>query len=117
MSKQPQPKDPNLPTRQVFQKEAHVKEAVKQVLKKKGVWYFMPAMNGFGRMGVPDFVCCYKGVFLAIETKYGGNGLTAHQSREIDNIQAAGGSTLVIDEGSVVGLPALLDAIAAMGDR
>ena len=49
--------------------EGKVKDAVKKVLKKHGIWYFMPMQNGFGVVGVPDFICCFNGAFLGVETK------------------------------------------------
>lgn len=78
--------------------EKKVKEAIKRVLKQEGVYYFMPATGGYGRSGVPDFVCCVKGYFLAIEAKAGGNIPTALQMREIHGIREAGGVALFVNE-------------------
>lgn len=49
--------------------EGKVKDAVKKELRKRDIWYFMPMQNGFGVVGIPDFICCWEGTFLAIETK------------------------------------------------
>jgi hypothetical protein len=81
--------------------EKKVKEAIKRVLKKYKVYYFMPATGGYGRSGVPDFICCVKGLFLAIEAKADGNKLTLLQIKEIASIQEAGGFALVINEENV----------------
>jgi len=82
--------------------EKKVKEAIKRALKKYKIYYFMPATGGYGRSGVPDFICCAKGKFLAIEAKAGGNQLTALQAKEIAGIREAGGIALVFNEENVV---------------
>jgi Holliday junction resolvase len=81
--------------------EKKVKEAIKRVLKKYNVYYIMPATGGYGRSGVPDFICCADGKFLAIEAKADGNKLTLLQAKEIASIQEAGGFALVINEENV----------------
>lgn len=78
--------------------EAKVKAAVRAILAEHGVYYFSPASNGYGRVGIPDIVCCVQGKFLAIECKAGKGQLTTLQAREIANINAAWGITLVINE-------------------
>lgn len=84
--------------------EGRVKDAVKKVLKSYGIWYFMPAANGFGKVGVPDIICCYEGKFLAIETKAPGKvaNTTANQERCIEEIRAAKGWALVVDDAAQV---------------
>jgi Holliday junction resolvase len=88
--------------------EGKVKDEVKRILKALNIYYFMPATGGYGRSGVPDFVCCGKGRFVAIECKAGLNQPTVLQLREIDSIKNAGGMAVVINEGSVRGLADLL---------
>ena len=78
--------------------EAKVKDAVKQILDANGVYYFMPAANGYGRAGIPDIVCCVNGYFLAIECKAGNGKTTLLQNREIARIIRAKGRALVINE-------------------
>ena len=80
--------------------EGRVKQAVKKVLKDRGIWYFMPMQNGFGVVGIPDFVCCWNGRFLAIETKAPGkkSGTTPNQERRIQEIVEHGGNAFVIDD-------------------
>lgn len=76
--------------------EAKTKERIKRMLVSHGVYYFMPATHGYGRSGVPDFVVCANGRFLAIEAKAGRGKTTALQEREMTHIRAAGGRTLVV---------------------
>jgi hypothetical protein len=49
---------------------------------------------------VPDFICCWEGKFLAIETKAPGKreDTTANQKIQISQIQAAKGWALVVDD-------------------
>lgn len=78
--------------------EAKVKKKVVDILKEHKAYYFFPATGGFGRSGVPDIVCCYNGLFLAIECKAGSNKPTALQERELKKIQDAYGVAMVVSE-------------------
>lgn len=84
--------------------EGRVKAKVKALLNKYSVYYFMPATGGYGRSGIPDFICCVKGIktghghFVSIECKAGNNKPTALQEREMQRIQQQGGVSLVINE-------------------
>lgn len=80
--------------------EGKVKKAVKEYLKSIGAWYYMPVSNGMGRVGCPDILVCYKGLFMAFETKAPGKikNVTANQEREITDILRANGLALVVDD-------------------
>ena len=78
--------------------EGKVKDGIKKVLDAIGAWYFMPSMTGYGRAGIPDFIVCYKGRFIAIEAKAEHGKLTKWQERELHAIQAAGGEATVIND-------------------
>jgi len=58
--------------------------------------------TGFGKSGVPDFLVCANGRFVAIETKAPGkrNNTTAMQKLQITAINASGGIAVVIDDVS-----------------
>jgi hypothetical protein len=88
--------------------EADVKDEVKKVLKTLGAWWFMPVQTGYGVQGIPDFIVCLNGKFIAIETKFGNNKLTTHQERQLKNIEAAKGGAFVINEKNVRNLPAMI---------
>ncbi len=77
-------------------KEKVVKDRVKRTLKKYNVYWFMPVQMGYGAPAL-DFYCCYKKLFLAIETKVPGKKLTARQSITKEIIENAGGKVFVID--------------------
>lgn len=80
--------------------EGKVKKSVREFLKSVGCWYYQPVQNGMGQVGIPDFVCCYRGMFIAIETKAPGKvkNTTANQKRVIEEIKAHGGLALVVDD-------------------
>ena len=91
--------------------EGKVKKRVKEILDKKGAYYFMPATGGFGRSGVPDIVGCFNGVFFAIECKAGKGIPTALQEREMKNIRKAGGQAWVVNEENVDTVPQWLSQL------
>jgi len=71
--------------------EAKVKAKIKDLLKAYKAYYVMPIGTGYGNSGVPDFLCCVNGQFLAIEAKAGSNKPTALQDKNIRDIRNAGG--------------------------
>jgi hypothetical protein len=80
--------------------EGKVKKKVKEYLQSIGAWYYMPVSNGMGRVGCPDILVCYKGLFMAFETKAPGKikNVTANQQREIDGILRVNGLAHVVDD-------------------
>ena len=81
--------------------ENKVKEQVKRILTAHNVYYFLPHGGPYGNIGVPDFICCHKGKFLAIETKAKGNKPTARQLEHIKQINNHNGLALVINESNL----------------
>lgn len=98
-----------------MQSEAAVKKAVIKIFRKHGVWYCCPATGGYGRSGIPDFLACVDGRFLAVETKFGGNKPTALQTRELAGISDAGGLAHVINERNLAALDNLLTELKTAG--
>jgi Holliday junction resolvase len=81
--------------------EKKVKNAVRKVLDRLGIYYFMPPGMGLGRSGIPDIIGCYNGRFIAIECKAGKGQLTALQARELASIKATGGLIFVAREDNL----------------
>jgi hypothetical protein len=81
--------------------EAKVKAKVKRILNDIGAYYAMPATGGYGSSGVPDFLICHHGKFVAVECKANGGKPTALQLKHLDDIRKAGGIALLIDETTV----------------
>lgn len=84
--------------------EGRVKQAVKKLLVSKGIWFYMPVQNGMGRVGIPDFICCWGGLFLAVETKAPGKtgNTTANQDRVLAEIKDHGGIAVVVDSAQAL---------------
>ena len=78
--------------------EAKVKKVVVAQLKKLCAYYFYPVTGGYGQSGVPDVVGCYEGLFFGIECKAGKNKPTPLQEKNLEQIRAAGGLDMVVNE-------------------
>ena len=85
--------------------EALVKKRIRKILDTTRVYYAMPIGTGYGNSGVPDFLCCVDGHFLAIEAKAGKGKTTALQDAHIAKIKECGGTAMVINEDNVDALP------------
>lgn len=74
--------------------EGKVKDEVKAYLISLGkdCWFYMPVPMGYGKVGVMDFIVCYKGFFLGPETKKKGGKSEPWQEREQQAVNKAGGS-------------------------
>lgn len=88
--------------------EAAVKKQIRKILEAEGVYYAMPMGTGYGNSGVPDFLCCVAGKFMAIEAKAGKGKTTALQDAHIAKITAARGVAMVINEQNLDSLTPLL---------
>ena len=91
--------------------EAKVKKAIVKILKQHDVYYFFPATGGYGKSGVPDIICCYRGHFLAIECKAGKNKPTTLQRINLEKIAEQGGTALVINEDNVTDVTKILQTL------
>jgi len=80
--------------------EAKVKKAIRAWLVARDVWFFMPVPTGRGVIGIPDFICCWNGTFIAIEAKSDTGRLTPAQKGTIEDIQRAGGIALVVRDAA-----------------
>lgn len=95
--------------------EGKVKEQVKFIFDTYRVYWFMPVTGGYNRSGVPDFIACCNGKFIAVETKskYTRHGVTALQAQNIQQIIECNGVALVIDEDNIDELEQLIKNILA----
>jgi hypothetical protein len=96
--------------------EAAVKKKIRAVLDHYGVYYAMPIGTGYGNSGVPDFLCCVKGRFFAIEAKAGKGRTTALQDQHLERIQRNQGVALVINEENLHLLTRTLDSLHDIED-
>lgn len=102
-----------------MQSEADVKKEVKKILAshKPDVWWYMPVQTGYGVKGIPDFVCCVRGKFLGIETKFGRNTESVWQKKQGAAIQEANGVYLVVNEENLYTLNATIEALISLNTR
>ena len=78
-------------------KEPELKRRVKAWLKGRGAWFYMPVPGGYGKHGVPDFLCMVDELAFAIETKTTGRKPTLLQEREMKDMRGAGWLVYVVD--------------------
>lgn len=78
--------------------EVKAKKKIRKLLDDAGAYYAMPIGTGYGNSGVPDFLICHKGRFIAVEAKAGSNKPTALQEMHLQKISDRGGIALVINE-------------------
>ena len=64
-------------------------------LKAQGVLVFKIHGNSYQQTGIPDLVCCYHGLFLAIEVKNERGKLSDIQVYRLKEIQDHGGTAEV----------------------
>jgi len=81
--------------------EAKVKAQIKKILAEYDAYYAMPIGSMYGNSGVPDFLCCVGGAFVAIEAKAGKGKTTALQDKNIAQIIACGGLAMVVNEDNI----------------
>lgn len=95
--------------------EGRIKKMVRKTIeryKKETPYEFWPVPSGFGASSL-DCLLCFKGKFIAIETKAPGKKPTPRQDLTISEIIAAGGIVLVIDsEAGCARLDALLEELS-----
>lgn len=90
--------------------EKDVKKEVKRLLDKHKFFWWMPPANGFGKIGVADFNALRSGVFLAVETKFGKNTVTAAQRGYLSSIAAEDGFAFIVNEDRLEWFKAWLEA-------
>lgn len=78
--------------------EAVVKDNIKRILRRYGVYFIMPHGGHFGNIGVPDFICCYQGKFIAIEAKSSTGKVSPRQQVHLDDITEHGGIAMVVND-------------------
>lgn len=93
--------------------EKDVKAKVKKLLDKHGWYWWMTPANGFGSTGIADFCAVNNGVFMAIETKFGTNKLTAMQRAYLESVNAASCFGFVVTDTNIGWLETFLEEFEA----
>ena len=94
--------------------EARIKKEIVAYLKSLGdkCWWAPYVQNGYGKNGVPDYLVCYRGRFLALEVKKEGGKPTPWQTHQIEAIAEAGGVVEVVHSARAVqGIIAAVDVL------
>ena len=73
-----------------------IQKDIGKYLDHRGIYYYKPSSQH--KKGTPDFLCCYRGIFVAFEAKRPfGYGVTSKlQEIKIRNIQEADGFAFVV---------------------
>ena len=71
--------------------ETKLQKEVQRYLVSKGCYEFKVHGSAYMKAGIPDIICCYKGLFLGIETKVGKNKQSKLQVIHEKEIISAGG--------------------------
>lgn len=101
--------------------EGKVKDEVRKIFQNINdkwpgrLWYCMPMGQMYGKRGVPDFLVCLNGKFVAIETKAKGGKLSAMQKFELRKIAEANGYNLVVYPYNLGLLSRMLHELAEFG--
>ena len=78
-------------------KEKSIENKIKAYLKTIDSLFFFKEHGGlYGTAGVPDIICCYKGLFIAFEVKTEDGKATALQDATIKRIKKAGGIAEIV---------------------
>lgn len=81
--------------------ESAVVFSIQRLLVKRGAWWVKT--SGVAKVGCPDLLCCYRGVFLAVECKRPQLGVVSpKQKHELAKINEAGGFAIVATHKSDV---------------
>lgn len=71
--------------------ETKLQRKIQKYLKEIGCYEFKVHGSQYMRAGIPDIICCYKGLFIGIETKVGKNKMSELQKIHKEEILNAGG--------------------------
>lgn len=97
--------------------EGKVKEQVKKLLKRFGIYYHMPVQNGMGSPTL-DFVICVWGFYMTIETKAPGKKPTPRQEVTMGEVRASGGFVFAVsDEDSLAVVEAYLELMQSCQNK
>lgn len=81
------------------QPEGRLVAKIRSYLERRNVFVFKVhgGDNPFQEVGIPDLLCCHRGMFLALEVKQPGEEPSKKQDHVLRRIEAAGGITAVVD--------------------
>ena len=69
---------------------------VKLYLKQKGAYFIKTHADRFSKVGVPDLIVCYKGLFIGIELKASNGKPSELQLYNLREIEKSGGISYLL---------------------
>lgn len=99
--KRGRPKKGSKKPEKVYTQEKILKKDLKVLLKERPCKYFMPVPTGYSE-GAVDFILCYRGRFLVVETKVWPNTMTLRQEDYMNDVIAHGGIAIVAYHTDIV---------------
>ena len=75
-----------------------IQKDIAKYLKHRGVYFYKPSSQH--KKGTPDFLCCYRGIFVGLEAKrpFGYGKLSDLQKLAIKEIKDKGGYAFVVHD-------------------
>ena len=96
--------------------EKDVRRKVQALLDRFGwFWWSIPA-TGYGQNGISDMHAIWKGVFMAIETKFGTRKPTPLQVGFLNSIRAERGYAFVVSDRNLDWFEAFLESFAVAAE-
>lgn len=78
-------------------RESDIVDAIRKYLKTVDGCFFWKEHGGmYGTAGIPDIICCYKGLFIGFEVKNDIGKATKLQEAAIRKIRKCGGIAVVV---------------------
>lgn len=71
--------------------ETKLQKSIQKYLNSIGAYCFKVHGSIYMKSGIPDIICCHKGLFYGIECKVGKNTMSDLQKKHKEAIEAAGG--------------------------
>ena len=78
------------------QKEGSLQERIQTLVERRGGYCFKNHGDMTTEPGRPDIICCYKGIFVAIEAKVDNNTPSRQQGIHCRKIWKAGGIACIV---------------------
>lgn len=78
-----------------MQPEARISQAIRNLVKERGGFAFKVWGNAQMMAGLPDVICCYRGLFVAFETKTPTGVISNRQRYVLRAINERGGIVAV----------------------
>ena len=75
---------------------ALIQKIKKHLAGLDGCFFWKEHGGQYSTAGIPDIICCYKGLFVAFESKVGKNKPTKLQAKTIAAIRKSGGIAEVV---------------------